>query len=159
LTTRILTAVLIVSFSVLMLRAIDHNTVDSYATRLSDAYWIPSPYRTELPRVGITSLDDLVSKTRDKNERDELALRLLVPKEELISWVEKAQLVRLKGLGIENLRLLKGAGIDSVAALSAEDPSRLRDRMLQSWEGRPCPSLSKLRIWVREARNAVKSVK
>ena len=156
-TTRILTAVLIVSFSVLMFRTIDRNTVDSYAPRLSDAYWIPSLYRTELPRVGISSLDDLVSKTRDKNERDELALRLLVPKEELISWVEKAHLVSLKGLGIENLRLLQGVGIDSVAALSAEDPSRLRNRMTQAYEGRPCPSLSKLRIWVREAQRAVKS--
>jgi hypothetical protein len=154
LTTGILTAVLIVSFSFLMFRAIDHNTVDSYAARLSDAYWIPSLYRTELPRVGIAGLDDLVSKTRVKNERDELALRLLVPKEELISWVEKAQLVRLKGLGIENLRLLQGAGIDSVAALASEDPSRLSNRISQTYEGRRYPSLSKLRIWIREARRS-----
>ena len=156
-TTRILTAILLVSFSVLMFRTIDQNTVDSYAPRLSDAYWIPSPYRTELPRVGISSLNDLVSKTKDKNERDELALRLLVPKEELISWVEKAHLVELKGLGIENLRLLQGVGVDSVTALAAEDPIRLRNRMLQSCEGKRCPSLSKLRIWVSEARKAVKS--
>ena len=154
--TRVLTAILIATFSVFMFRTIDLHTVDSYAPRLSDAYWIPSLYRTELPRVGISNLDDLVSKTKDKNEMDELALRLLVPKEELISWVEKAQLARLKGLGIDNLRLLQEAGIDSEAALSAEDPVRLRDRISQACEGkgRPCPSLSKLTIWIREARKA-----
>jgi hypothetical protein len=157
-TTRILTALLIVSFSVLVFRTIDLNTVDSYAPRLSDAYWIPPLYCMELPRVGITSLDDLVSKTKDKNERDELALRLLVPKEELISWVEKAQLASLKGLGIKNLRLLQGVGIDSVAALSAEDPSQLRNRMTHTYEGRPWPSLSKLRIWTQEARKALKNI-
>lgn len=150
--TMILTAILIVSFYILIFRAIDLKTVDSYEAHLQDAYWIEPQYRKELPRVGIATLDDLILKTRDKQERDELALRLLIPKEKLIHWIEKAQLVQLKGLGIENLWLLEKMGIYSVSTLAAEDPEKLHKRIEQVFQERPIPKQAKIRIWVKEAR-------
>ena len=120
--------------------------------RLKDAYWIEPQYRMDLPKVGIATLDDLLLKTGEKKERDELALRLLIPKEVLIQWVEKAQLVQLKGLGIENLRLLEGVGICSVSALAQEDPEKLYEKIGQVFQGRVPPRKAKIRIWVREAQ-------
>ena len=153
--TMILTAILIGSFSILIFRAIDSNTVDSYYPRLVDAYWIDPQYRGELPKVGISTFDDLFSKTREKKELDELALRLLIPKELLIQWVEKARMVQLKGLGVDNLRVLEGVGIDSISALAKEHPEVLYDKIEQvSREGVP-PQKAKIRIWVREARKKV----
>jgi hypothetical protein len=155
--TTILTAILIASFSVLIFRAIDSYTVDSYYPRLEDAYWIELQYRRQLPKVGITSLGDLLSKTREKDERDELALRLLIPKEVLIQWVEKARLARLKGLGVENVRLLEGVGIDSISALAKENSESLYDKLGQTpQEGVP-RRREMIRIWVREARKKVRS--
>ncbi len=155
--TAVLTAILIGSFFILIFRAIDSKTVDSYYPRLRDAYWIEPQYRKELPKVGIANLDDLVSKTREKKEREELALRLLIPKEELIRWVEPAKLVQIKGLGIENLRLLEEVGVYSVTVLAGEDPERLYERMVQVHRGRPILKKSKIRIWIREAQRKVKS--
>lgn len=155
--TKVLTAILIVCFYVLIFRAIDSKTVDSYYPRLNDAYWIEPQYRKELPKVGIANLDDLVSKTREKREREELALRLLIPKETFIPWVEKARLARIKGLGIENFRLLERAGVHSVSALATEDPEKLYQRMMQAREGSPVPRKAKIRIWIREAKRKVKS--
>jgi hypothetical protein len=155
--TMILTAILIGSFSVLIFRAIDSSTVDSYYSRLEDAYWIEPQYQRELPKVGITSLGDLLSKTREKDERDELALRLLIPKELLIQWVEKARLARLKGLGVENLRLLEGVGIDSISALAKEDPASLYDKLEQAVREKVLPRKAMIRIWVREAQKKVRS--
>jgi hypothetical protein len=155
--TMILTAIFIGSCSVFIFRAIDSNTVDSYYPRLEDAYWIEPQYRRELPKVGIATFDDLLSKTREKKEMDELALRLLIPRELLIQWVEKARLVQLKGLGVENLRILEGVGIDSISALAKEDPEVLYDKIEQvSREGAP-PQEAKIRIWVREAKKQVRS--
>jgi predicted RecB family nuclease len=148
----VLTAILIGSFSVLIFMAIDSKTLDSYYPRLEDAYWIEPQYQRELPKVGIATLDDLLSKTREKKERDELALRLLIPKEVLIQWVEKAQLVQLKGLGIENLRLLEEVGIQSISDLAKEDPEKLHEKMGEVFEGR-APRVAKIRVWVREARS------
>ncbi len=156
LVTKILTAIFLISFYILIFRSIDLKTVDSYEVRLRDAYWIETQYRKELPRVGIATLDDLILKTRDKKERDELALRLLIPKERLILWVEKAQLVQLKGLGAENLSVLERVGIHSVSALASEDPEKLYERIGQVFQGRPVLKNAKIRIWVNGARKIVR---
>jgi hypothetical protein len=155
--TMILTAILIGCFSILIFRAIDFNTVDSYYPRLKDAYWIEPQYRRELPKVGIATLDDLLSKTREKKERDELALRLLIPKELLIQWMEKAQLVQLNGLGIENLQVLEAVGISSISALATEDSGKLYEKIGQVSQTRIPPQKTKIRIWIREARKKVRS--
>jgi hypothetical protein len=155
--TMILTAILIGSFYVFIFRAIDFKTVNSYYPRLKDAYWIESHYRMELPKVGITTFDDLLSKTREKTERDELALRLLIPKELLIQWVEKAQLIQLKGLGIENLRLLERVDIHSISDLAKEDPDKLYEKIKNTLHERLLPRKAKIRIWIREARKEVRS--
>jgi hypothetical protein len=155
--TAVLTAILIGSFFLLIFRAIDSKTVDSYYPRLKDAYWIEPRYQEELPKVGIANLDDLVSKTKEKKEREELALRLLIPKEELIRWVEPAKLLQIKGLGIENLRLLEKVGVYSVTVLAGEDPESLYERIVQVYQGRPILKKSRIRIWIREAQRKVKS--
>jgi hypothetical protein len=150
--TIILTTIFIVSFYILIFRAIDIKTVDSFEVRLQDAYWIEPQYQKELPRVGIATLDDLILKTRNKKERDELALRLLIPKEKLIHWIEKAQLVQLKGLGVENLRILEKAEVFSISTLASKDPEKLHERMEQTVQGKSIPKKAKIRIWVREAK-------
>jgi hypothetical protein len=150
--TIILTTIFIVSFYILIFRAIDIKTVDSFEVRLQDAYWIEPQYQKELPRVGIATLDDLILKTRNKKERDELALRLLIPKEKLIHWIEKAQLVQLKGLGVENLRILEKAEVFSISTLASKDPEKLHERMEQTVQGKSIPKKAKIRIWVKEAK-------
>jgi len=147
----VLAAILIGSFCFLIFRAIDLKTVDSFYPRLKDAYWIEPHYRKELPKVGVASLDDLLIRTKERRERDELALRLLISREDLTHWVEKAQLVRLKGLGVENLRLLEGTGVHSVSALAMEDPERLHQRMEGLYQGRRIPKKAKITIWIKEA--------
>jgi len=155
--TTALTSVLIVAFSVLIFNAIDLKTVDSYETRLKDTHWIDPKYQKELPKVGIANLDDLLTKTRIKKEMDELALRLLIPKEELTHWVEKARLVQLKGLGVKNLKLLEGVEVHSVSALAGEDPEKLFSKIGQAFPGKVPPRKAKIRIWVREAQIKVRS--
>ena len=95
-------------------------------------------------------------KTHEKKERQELALRLLIPKEELIRWVEYAKLAQLKGLGIENLRLLEELGIHSVTVLAGEDPDGLYEKMLQFRQVKPNLKKAKIRIWIREAQKQLR---
>ena len=154
--TIVLAAILIGSFYLLIVRAIDFKTVDSYFTRLEDAYWIEPQYRMELPKIGINILEDLPLKTKEKKEREELALRLLVPKEILIQWVEKAQLVQLKGLGVKNIKLLEKVGIHSISSLAVEDPDNLLIKIVQFSQRGPSPRKAKISIWIREAQKQVR---
>ena len=154
--TIVLTVILIGSLYILIVRAIDFRTVDSYFTRVKDAYWIEPQYRMELPKVGINTLEDLLLKTTEKKEKEELALRLLVPKEILVQWVEKAQLAQLKGLGVKNLRLFETVGIHSISALATEDPEKLYVKIGQALQGGTPLRKAKIRIWVREAQKQVR---
>jgi len=154
--TAILATLFIISFSILIFQAIDLHTVDSYEVRLSDAYWIDPKIRADMPKVGIANLDQLLLRTRSKKEREELALRLLVPNEELNRWLEKTELVRLKGLGIKNLRLLEGVNIHSITALASEDPNPLHEWMTYVYSEDSTPSKAKIRLWIREARRGVR---
>jgi hypothetical protein len=155
--TSVLAGILIVTFSILIFRAIDSNPAGSFYPRLDDAYWIETPYRKELPKVGINTLDDLLRRTSERKEKDELALRLLVPKEDLIRWVERAKLARLKGVGIQNLRLLEITGVDSVAALAAETPDRLYEKMKTLHKRKDLPRKAQIRIWIKAAKQEVES--
>ena len=154
--TKVLTTVFLLSFYALIFGAIDLKTVDSYETRLTDAYWIDARCQKELPRVGITTLDEFLARTREKREREELALRLLVPKEEMMGWFEKSQLVILKGLGVGNLRLLEGVGVSSVPVLANEDPDHLYEKLRHAYREGKVPSQAKVRMWIREAKKTVR---
>jgi len=155
--TSVLTTLFIISFCVLIFRAIDLKTVDSYEPRLKGAYWIEPKYREMLPKVGIANLEELILRTHEKREIEELALRLLIPKGEVTRWVEYGKLAQIKGLGIENLRLLEQVGVHSVTVLAGEDPDRLYDRLVQFRSLKPNLNKSKIRIWIREAQKTVRS--
>ncbi len=155
--TIILTIVFLASFYVLVFKTIDLRTVDSFEARLQDAYWIDPHYQRELQKVGIATFDDMILRTKDKKERDELALRLLLPKEKLIQWVERARLVQLKGLGVENLRLLETLGIHSVSALASETPEMFSEKIEQAFQGRIVLRRAELRIWINEAKRVQSS--
>ncbi len=154
--TMVLTTLLIGSFSILLFKAIDSKTVDSFYPQIKDAYWIESKYQVELPKVGIFSLEDLTEKTRGRKEREELALRLSLPKEDLISWIEKAQLAQLKGIGVKNLRFLEAVGVHSISDLSSENPDELFKKLKKLF-GPSAPRKAKLKIWVKEAKKKIYS--
>jgi len=149
-----LTTLLIGSFCVLVFKSIDSKTVDSFYPRIKDAYWIEFKYRNELPKIGISSFEDLIQKTRGRREKEELALRLSIPKEKLISWIERAKLAELKGIGVENLRSLEAVGIHSIISLASENPDSLYIKM-ERILGPSTPKKEKLKIWIREARRKV----
>jgi hypothetical protein len=154
--TVLLTALGMAVFFIFIFSAIDRHTVESFYVRLSDAYWIEPKVRSELPKVGIATLDDLLARTKEKKNLDELALRLLIPKEDFLHVIEKTELVQLKGLGVKNLRLLGGVGIHSIPALASEDPDILEQKLKQAFPKESLPGTAKLRIWIRAAQKVAK---
>jgi predicted RecB family nuclease len=65
----------------------------------------------------------------------------------------------LKGMGVQNYRLLREAGVKDIPELARQDPGLL-DQRLRAMSGTPrayrIPDPAILRLWVREARNKVK---
>ena len=65
----------------------------------------------------------------------------------------------LKGIGMENYRLLRAAGVKAIPELARQDPELLTQR-LRALSGtlsvHPTPHPAIVRLWVREARKKVK---
>jgi hypothetical protein len=65
-------------------------------------------------------------------------------------WVNTARMATLRGMGTENLSLLRSVGITSLEALAEQDPHDLVD-ILEEASGRDFVD-ARVRVWVRGAR-------
>jgi len=68
--------------------------------------------------------------------------------------VGQARMVEAKGLGVENVALLREAGVASLASLAAQDPVNLTLALqpIAAARGRPAPYEMQVAVWVRQAR-------
>jgi len=87
-------------------------------------------YRRSFRKVGIVNFDDLFSKNPvRKRKLTELALRPH-PEGIIIQWDRKKPgWFQLKGIGVDNLRVLEAVGIDSISALARKHPEFLYDKI------------------------------
>jgi hypothetical protein len=73
--------------------------------------------------------------------------------------IPQAEIITLKGIGVENYRLLQAAGVKAIPELARQDPELLTQR-LRALSGtprvHPTPDPAIVRLWVREARKKVK---
>lgn len=67
-------------------------------------------------------------------------------------WIETARLATLRGMGSENLKLLRGVGIHSIGELARAD-WRVLDEYLERETGRPVVD-ARVRVWIRGAQRA-----
>ena len=75
----------------------------------------------------------------------------------ILTWVNMADLFRIKGIGGEYAELLKKSGVDTVKELRNRNPENLLAKMTEvNSEGRPLvralPSLSMVQFWVTLAK-------
>jgi hypothetical protein len=72
--------------------------------------------------------------------------------------IEKAEMITLKGIGVENYRLLREAGVQDIPELARQDPGMLTQR-LRALSVTPrvhrIPDPAIVRLWVREAQKEV----
>lgn len=66
------------------------------------------------------------------------------------SWVRRAELVVLRGIGVPNARRLEEIGVSSVDALSSADPAVLYSALIS--RGAEHVSLPRVEVWVRGAQ-------
>lgn len=67
-----------------------------------------------------------------------------------VSWVERARLATMRGIGVEGVQALAVVGVNSLAALAAADPARLVSE-LERATGRDLVA-ARVRVWIRGAR-------
>jgi predicted flap endonuclease-1-like 5' DNA nuclease len=116
------------------------------------------PIRGELLRnLGIKTVDDLLRAGSSNLARRQVAKEVGVSDEILLKWINRGDLLRVRGVGKQYSELLEAAGVISVNDLSTRSPSSLY-RTLKVINNernlvKRVPFAKTIRTWVYNARN------
>lgn len=118
---------------------------------------IGNRYSEKLNMVGVVTVESLLELGATQKGRKELASRVKVSEKEVLNWVNRADLCRIKGIGAQYADLLENAGVDSVPELANRNPENLLDRLEQINNERhlvrSMPFLKQVRKWVGRAKD------
>ena len=117
---------------------------------------IPAADAQKLKAAGIGTTFQLLERAGEAKVRKELARTLKVPEKALETWVQMADVMRVKGVGPDVTRLLAACGVHTVAQLKTQDATRLDDEIMkvnskQHLSENP-PSVEHLQAWIAQAQ-------
>ncbi len=145
-------------FFPLVFHAIDTKTINSYIARVTDLNLIDPQYREKLVEMGLHTVDDLFQRLKEPEGRRELGEKLGISEDQISDWVRWSQLIRLRGLGIENFLLLNRIGIDDVQTLAQQEPTNLYEKLVRASRDYHIPTqpfnVPKVKVWIRAAKKA-----
>jgi predicted flap endonuclease-1-like 5' DNA nuclease len=111
---------------------------------------------SKLAEQGIRSTDALLKSAADRKGRRALAKETGISTKQILNWVNKADLMRIRGIGEEYSDLLEAAGVDTVRELAVRNPYNLHSAMQVVNDKkslvRRVPSLVEVESWVMEAK-------
>ncbi|MGD2144816.1 MAG: DUF4332 domain-containing protein [Anaerolineae bacterium] len=114
-----------------------------YAQRLAEA------------RIGTTQV--LLKRGATSEGREKIAKKAGVSARRVLTWVNKADLMRIKGVGKEYANLLDAAAVHTVKQLAQQRPDRVTEKLLTVNEERylvqRVPGQETVEEWIKAARH------
>ena len=126
-------------------------------TAIIDIEGIGPAYAEKLREVGIRSIESLLKRGGNPQERKELACAINIEESKLLKWVNHADLFRVRGIGVEYADLLEAAGVDTVPELRHRNAAALHETLVKTNEAkklvRKLPTADQVREWVEQAKS------
>jgi len=113
-------------------------------------------YAKKLRAAGISTIEALLRKGATPAGRRELEKKTGIGGEYIMDWVNRADLMRVKGIGEEYSDLLEKVGVDTILELAQRNPANLHASMVRVNEQkrlvRRLPTEAMVANWVRQAK-------
>jgi predicted flap endonuclease-1-like 5' DNA nuclease len=126
------------------------------ADNLIDIEGIGATHGKTLADAGLKTTDDLLNSAGAPAGRSALAAKTGVTEAKILEWVNRADLMRIKGVGSEYSDLLEASGVDTVRELAQRVPANLHARMVEVNAAkrltRRVPTLNEVDAWIAEAK-------
>jgi predicted flap endonuclease-1-like 5' DNA nuclease len=124
---------------------------------IDDMEGIGQAYAEKLRSSGVKTVNRLLTLGRDPKGRSALAGSTGLSDDQILTWVNMADLYRVKGVGSEYAQLLHKAGVDTVKELRNRNPQNLHEKMRNvNASGqrivRQLPSFHLVESWVDQAK-------
>lgn len=109
----------------------------------------------KLEAAGIHTTDDLLKATATAQQRSALAKTIGIEGSALTEWINRADLMRLKGVGTEMANLLEEGGVDSCKELQHRKADNLYTKLKEINDSKKithhAPTLTQVQEWIHEA--------
>lgn len=113
-------------------------------------------YGEKLRAEGISHTGQLLEQTSTPSLRKQLAEKTGISDKLVLAFANKADLLRVKGVGSEFSDLLEAAGVDTVAELARRNADNLTQKMEEvNDEKKLCrraPNLTEVSAWIEHAK-------
>ncbi len=114
-------------------------------------------YADKLKQAGITTVEALLEKAASAKGREALAEQIGVSAKQILEWANRADLMRIKGIGEEFSDLLEAAGVDTVVELARRNADNLYEKLQQVNAEkklvRRLPTRDQVKDWIEQAKN------
>ncbi|MEO9254480.1 MAG: DUF4332 domain-containing protein [Tepidiformaceae bacterium] len=121
-----------------------------------DIEGIGEKFAATLREHGISTVEGLLTDGGTAAGRKTIAEKTNIDAKRILEWVNRADLMRIKGVGSEYGDLLESAGVDTVKELATRRADNLHAKMNEVNEAKKLvrrpPSLADVEKWVAEAK-------
>lgn len=125
-------------------------------TKIVDIEGVGQRSADALSKAGVKTVEALLKTAGGAPGRKSLADKTKIDASKLLEWVNRADLMRIKGVGSEFSDLLEAAGVDSVKELAQRKAGNLHTRMLEVNTTkklvRRAPNAKAVAAWVAQAK-------
>lgn len=113
-------------------------------------------YAAKLAAAGVANQAKLLNHGSSAKGRRALAEQTGISEKNILKWVNRADLARVKGVGEEYADLLEYAGVDTVPELAQRNGANLLEKMAQVNAQkklvRKLPSQTQVENWISQAK-------
>ena len=115
-----------------------------------------------LKEAGVRGTAKLLTWGSTPDGRREIAQAAKIPIQRIANWVQRSDLMRVKGVNDDYARLLARAGIEDIADLSTRNPAELADEVeiaaAVERDVKRLPSRAMIAEWIEQARLMIRHV-
>ena len=97
--------------------------------KIIDIQGIGEAYALKLQEAGIETVEQLLEEGKKTAGRKKLAEKTGISEKLILTWLNHADLMRIKGVGPQFAELLQAAGVDTVKELAHRVPANLQPKL------------------------------
>ncbi len=112
--------------------------------------------------MGIRTTEALLRAGATPQGRQELAEKIGVSADTILKWVNRADLMRITGIGEQYSDLLEAAGVDTVPELAQRNPDNLHEKLVEINAEkrlvRRLPTRNMVANWIEQAKGLERAI-